>query len=358
MVDQPPPDQPQPGVGPEPGPDRQPPNLPSNLPPWAFSVEGSQPGYPIPPGAYPPGYPIPAGAYPPGWGYWPSGPGYLDPNDPLVTPPGVGISGWLARVGGMVRRSWWMVLLIMLVTQAVPAVVLGLATLPLRQNVTPVYGAGEPDAAQFEPLFRDFVAFVGVVIVAAVLISLIQSMGWAAGTWAVTRQALGEPVRLGAALRYGLRRAPALWGWSLLAGVIVAAGFCACVLPGIYFIFVLSLVGPIVLFERANPIGRSFRMFHNRFGMVLGRVAVVALVAAAGNVVVVGVLGSLGMVAVDVDQTGSVGLSVGIVAMTLVAALLNLPLYGVYLVGLVVTYAEQRAQEAPVTAGQLAAELG
>jgi hypothetical protein len=202
----------------------------------------------------------------------------------------------------MARRSWRLLLLIMLITQVPAALALGLAMLP--------------------------------------------------------RQALGETVRLGAALRYGLRRALRVWGWSLLASVIIVAGISACLVPGVYFAFVLSLVGPVVLFERgSNPIGRSFRMFHNRFGMVLGRVALVALVVIVGTVAV-SVVERLGMFVVGVGPTGVIGFSVGTVAVTAVAALLNAPIGAAQLIGLVVTYAEQRGHEAPVGAGQLAAELG
>jgi hypothetical protein len=42
-----------------------------------------------------------------------AGTGFADPNDPLVTPPGAGINGWVARVTGAARRSWRSLLLIM-----------------------------------------------------------------------------------------------------------------------------------------------------------------------------------------------------------------------------------------------------
>lgn len=171
------------------------------------------------------------------------------------------------------------------------------------------------------------------------------------------RQALGQQVRLGAALRYGLRRALGLWAWTLLSTLIITAGMCACLLPGIYFAFALSLAGPVFLFERSNPIGRSFRMFHARLGLVLGRVALVAAVPIAGAVAV-RLVQDLGMLAVGAGPGSGVGLSVGAVAVTAVTALLNLPISVAQLVGLVVTYAEQRGWEAPVRTAQLATELG
>ncbi|MDM4777965.1 hypothetical protein QTS76_01630, partial [Micromonospora sp. b486] len=60
-------------------------------------------------------------------------------------------------------------------------------------------------------------AFYGVLLSAGLIFGLLQAVGWAAGTWVVTRQAAGEPTGLGAAFRYGLRRALGLWGWTLLS---------------------------------------------------------------------------------------------------------------------------------------------
>ena len=54
----------------------------------------------------------------------------------------------------------------------------------------------------------------------------------------------------------------------------------------------------------------------------------------------------------------SAGSAVGVTMVILAAAVLALPAHVVQLVGLVVTYAEQRAHEGPVNAARLAGELG
>jgi hypothetical protein len=340
MVDQPPSDQPRP----VPDPASQPP----------YAVPG-QPPYVVPPVAAsaPEGWA--AGAYPSAPGYWQSWPGqgFVDPFDPLVTPPGAGVSGWFARATGVARRSWRSLLLITLATQAVPGAVTGLAVLAATPAARSASTGGPTAAAQAGPMLGELLTFMGVVSVLAVLASLLQSVGWAAGTWALTREALAEPVRVAAALRYGVRRALGLWGWTLLAGLIIMVGACACVLPGIYAAFALSLTGPIFLFERVNPIGRSFRIVHSRLAMVLGRVGLVAAVVIGGSLAV-GVLENVGLLAVGANA----GLSVGAGVVTVLAALLNLPLYAAQLVGLVITYAEQRGWEGPVNSAQLAGELG
>jgi hypothetical protein len=340
MVDQPPSEQP----GPVPDPTGPPPYPVPGQPPY-----GVPPVAPSAPGAWA------SGAYPSAHGYgqsWP-GQGYVGPFDPLVTPPGAGISGWFTRATGVARRSWRSLLLIMLATQAVPAALIGLAVIAATPATRSASAGGATGAAQAGPMLNELLTFLGVVSVLAVLASLLQSVGWAAGTWVLTREALAEPVRVAAALRYGVRRALGLWAWTLLAGVIITAGACACVLPGIYAAFALSLAGPIFLFERVNPIGRSFRIVHSRFGMVLGRVALVAAVVIGGSAAI-GVAENVGLLAVGANA----GLSVGAGVVTVVAALLNLPFYAAQLVGLVITYAEQRGWEAPVNSAQLAGELG
>ncbi|MEV0213779.1 hypothetical protein [Micromonospora sp. NPDC050695] len=356
MTDQPPPPTPPdgPGVpgGPPPGwdPTQSGWGTPQ-VPPqgWAFPPTG---GYPPGAGPYPgqqwyPGAPV--GWYPPGHGF--------DPNDALVTPPGMGIGGWFARCAGALRRGWRLLVPIMLITQVLPAAVLGVISL----GVDPSAGW----AAQVEPgspselpetFVTDLVTVLSVVIVGSLLIGLVQAVGWAAGSWVITRQAAGEPVGVGPALRYGVRRALGLWGWTLLVSLLIGVGVCFCVLPGIYLAFALSMAGPVYLFERQNPIGRSFRMFHDRLGLLLGRVALVAAAVIVATLIP-SVLEGIISAPLGPDPLASPGTAVGIVLVTGVAAVLALPAHLAQLIGLLVTYAEQRAHEVPVNSAGLAAEL-
>ncbi|WBB66164.1 hypothetical protein [Micromonospora sp. WMMD812] len=323
----------------------QPPGVPQG---WGYPPAG---GYP--PGADPyggqlwyPGAPVP-GWYPPG----------LDPSDPLVTPPGAGLSGWFDRCGGAVRRGWRQMLPILLLTQVLPAAVLSVLSYGVDPSAKWETSTAQDPAALPDTFATDVATVLLVLIGGSLLIGLVQALGWAAGTWVITRQAVGEPVSVGAALRYGVRRALGLWGWTLAIGVIVGVGICFCVLPGIYLAFALSMAGPIYLYERDNPLGRSFRMFHDRLGMLLGRVALV-VAAVVVFTVVASVLEGVGTAPFGLDPFASPGSALGVVAVISVAAVLALPAHLVQLVGLVVTYAEQRAQERPVNSAGLAAELG
>ncbi|MEV1107394.1 hypothetical protein AB0I95_01940 [Micromonospora sp. NPDC049751] len=316
---------------------------------WAFPPTG---GYP--PGAGPyggqPWYPgAPVGWYPPGYG--------LDPNDALVTPPGAGIGGWFDRFWGALRRGWRQLVPIMLLTQVLPAAVLSVISFGLDPSPTwAAQAETDPSAGLPDNFATSLLTLVVVLVGGSLLIGLVQALGWAAGSWVITQQAAGRPARLDAALRYGLRRAVGLWGWTLLVSLLIGIGVCFCVLPGIYLAFALSMAGPVYLFERDNPIGRSFRMFHDRLGMLLGRVALVGAAVIIGTVVP-GILESAGTGAFGEDPFASPGPAVGVVVVIAVTAVLALPAHLAQLVGLLITYAEQRAHEGPVNGATLAAEL-
>ncbi|TDC53346.1 hypothetical protein E1258_24580 [Micromonospora sp. KC207] len=312
----------------------------------AYPGQQPHPGPALPPGypGCPPGYPAP----------WPP-PGY-DPADPLVTLPGEGLSGWFSRCSGTLRRSWRLLLPVLALTHALPTLALLLAVVPLYPMSLPEPTApGEPPAPLPDGYLGDLGVFFAAMIGLGCLLGFVQAVGWAAGTRVVARQAAGEPASVGAALAYGLRRAPALWGWTLVYGLLMLIGFVLCYLPGLYVMAALSLFGPVLLFERGTPLGRARQIFHARLGPVLGRITLVGLAASIASMVVAPIQFAAVLFA---DPADAASLDVWNVAYAVGAALVAIPAALVYLIGLVVTYAEQRAHEGPVTAARLAGELG
>ncbi|MCG5438220.1 hypothetical protein [Micromonospora foliorum] len=390
MTDQPPPPTPSPGSGePDPSDPSSPAGSPGHAGPppgWGPGVSPAGPpagqagpppgwdpaqgawgaapppqGWAFPPtGGYPPGsgpyggqswYPgPPVGWYPPGYGF--------DPNDALVTPPGAGIGGWFGRCAGALRRGWRQLVPIMLLTQVLPAAVLSVIALGVDPSAK---WAAQAESSPNPVLPDNFAAQLGslllVLVGGSLLVGVVQAVGWASGSWVITRQAAGQPASLDSALRYGLRRALGLWAWTLLISLLIGVGVCFCLLPGIYVAFALSMAGPVYLFERHNPIGRSFRMFHDRLGLLLGRVALVALAVIVVSVVSSSLEG-VGTSAFGTDPFASPGTAAGVVVVIGITAVLALPAHLAQMVGLLVTYAEQRAHEAPVNSAGLAAELG
>jgi hypothetical protein len=280
-------------------------------------------------------------------------PVYLDPTDPLVPPPGGGFDAWFSRLTATLRRSWRSLLVVLGLTHALPSVAFGVIALVYLGTFTSIYSLNQPTGAQDEP-GAIFGGFLVLAIVLGVVISLVQSLGYAAATWIVAREAAGEPAPLGAAMRYGLGRMVGLWGWTLAYGIIVGVGFCLCILPGVYFGLALALFGPVYVFERENPFGRAWRMFHDNFGPVLGRVALIAASVIAVQVVV-SLLQNI-LTVVGGGPNSSAAVAIGLV-MGLIGVLVMLIPTMIQVVGLVITYAEQRARQGPLATRQLAAEL-
>jgi hypothetical protein len=209
-----------------------------------------------------------------------------------------------------------------------------------------------PPEEVLRDLVDDLAPALGVVLLSSIVLAVFTALAWGAAAWMIARWAVAQPVALGPALGYGLRRLPRVLGWSLVVTLMVLVGFCLCVLPGIYFAFALCLALSVAVFERANPVSRSFALTHRRIGLALGRILIVAAVF-IGPTIVLGVFEEVLLTAIGTAAAGSVGGFLVSAVFTLVAA----PLYLVLYVGMLVTYAELRAWEAPLTSASLAGEL-
>lgn len=297
---------------------------------------------------------VPQGYLPPAAAYLQPLPDGHDPNDPLVNPPGVGVGGWFTRIGWMFKRSWKSIAAIFAITHLLPSVGfavigvvagLGLTGVFLKEPGEPVPGL----AGHNIPLV------VAAVLGFAILFFIMQSVGYAAATYAVTREAAGHQVPLGEALAYGFRRCLGLTGWQVLTFLAVMAGLLACILPAFYVIAATALVGPVYLFERQRPMGRSFTIFNQNLGRVLGRLALIlaaTLVAGAFTSVFDAVGKEI------VGFTGEMSLLIGAaVVSSLLSIIIELPVTMLTFSGILLTYTEQRGHEGPVNSRTLAAEL-
>jgi hypothetical protein len=300
---------------------------------------------------------------PPAYGQY-AQPFHLGPYDPLVPEPGSAFDGWWSRVFAAFRANLGQLSLIFLLT-VVPSIALavGLAGTGAMNSFATYDAQGVPQI--------DFGAFFGLFCGLAVFLIfayLLNSLAWAAGIQAVTARAAGQPLTVGGALRAGLRRAAPMWGWYLLADLIIVAGACACFLPSIYLAFAVSLFSFPVIFERGrNPIGRSFSLVHANFGPALGRVAMLAgvYIGIAGAVslastlalrVVTGQQGSLFVPQPGQTPTLSGAALVTQIVSSVVQAAVGVPLMAFLLVGLMITYTQLRRNQEPITTQQLWAE--
>ena len=305
------------------------------------------PAYQEPPSGYsvPPQYSaVPAGAY---------------GNDPLVLPLGAPFGAWFAKVQEVAKRSWKSALIITAVGIAVP-----------RAVVTLVSSIGGWGAGLSFSTFGNLGAAIGSLFL-GLLVTLLFSVagcyvaaaGWAAGTWALVQEAqTGQPANLGAAFQYGLKRAMALFPWTVLAGAAFTIGSACLFLPGVYLAFGFSLFGFVAIFERGtNPVSRSFSLTHNSatIGPTLGKVGILFGVYLVYTFIVGAIFGAIAVaVGLAIGFRGGFGFNVGFGLISAIGSLLSAPAFAVLLIGLLPTYAELRAREAPLTTSQLQQELG
>lgn len=281
----------------------------------------------------------------------------IDPyHDPLVAPPHGGVGGWFQRIGGLFQRAWRPTLIIIAVTQLVPAMVLGVGMLFAGvylglsvAQLDPATGTGELDLTAFFTFFGALMALVLVLYV-------VQLAGYAAATHFVTRQAAGAPVTLGESLGYGFRRCLGLFGWYIPVGLMIVVGTLACFLPGLYLMAATALVGPIFLFERGNPIGRSFKMFHGSGGRVLGRLALIVLISFGAGLAVSAVeaviqlgIDSAGSQVYGPTVNGVAVITLGAIVATVLSVVIQLPVTMFQFAGVLLTYTEQRGYEGATT---------
>lgn len=158
------------------------------------------------------------------------------------------------------------------------------------------------------------------------------------------------------ALRGAARRLFPMLGWSLLAGLIIVAGVCACLLPGLYFWAVFTVLAPVVAFERSGAIGRCFTLFHGDLGRSVARIATVIGILFAGTMVA-GVVAVFGDVFADPVTAATPAL----VAAALVSTLVSVVVTGVLRLLTdpltVAAYADMRARVEPLSSAMLAHEI-
>jgi hypothetical protein len=268
-------------------------------------------------------------------------------QDPLVP---ADIGGWFARVFGVIRRSFARLLLL----QGVAAVANAALVFVLVQSMMSAVATSAaelgalgqaPDADAISGMMTSLwlsmiTPYTVIASLALVVLNLfVQGASWHVAVW----EAAGQPASLGAALRFAAARALPLFGWGVLAYLLVAAGFVLLFIPGIYLMIVFgaSLLG-VVLVERRG-IGRCFALVNPRFWPTTGRLLLTMVIFAAYAIIVSMIVTPL---TIGIGVPGDnlyLGPMLGLAA----NLVLSLPLGIAAIAVLVVTYAELRAHEQP-----------
>ena len=176
------------------------------------------------------------------------------------------------------------------------------------------------------------------------MVAVFGALGQAASVYLVLVEAGGQPTAVTAALGFGARRALPLLGWTLLGGLLTAAGLTFAVLPGIYCAVVVGAALPGVVTVEGRGLRRCLGLVNRRLLPTTLRCGA-ALFAAALYGAAVGAVVS----AVPGGATGGPG--------TIIRLLAVLPITVVGAAFSAVTYAELRQRVDGVDSAQLAAEL-
>lgn len=312
--------------------------------------QGQEPYTPPPPqGGYAPppaggaggGYPPP----PPDGPYWPPEPGQgaPDPYDPIVA---TDFNTWFNRVLGIFKRSWKSIGLIMLIGAVIPSLVVG--------TVNTAVGPIGTDMSKIE--WSDYAGSGLWSLLAWIITGFLAAAAVVAAIRVAVREGTpGVEVPFGESMSYGFGRALPMWGWTIVASIVITVGLCACVLPGIYFAIALAVLAPAFVFEGGNPFVRSFKLTHSDFGRALSRL----LVAALAFLVYGCIIGlPLGLIegAIAKDGLGFGGFIV-VLILEAIRAVLLLPVAIAAVAVVLVTYAELRARlEGRLSTQQLVGE--
>ncbi len=306
-----------------------------SLPPYPPEVPDE--GQPLP--AYPAGdVPLPAQQY--------AG------ADPLISPD---FSGWWQRGTAIARTSWRPLLTLQLIGAVVAFVMrgpTGVYQAIVARDLTNSAAGTTRATLSLGPLL----AGTGLSLLGVILMLLVSALVTLASVHVVVASATGVQLSVGDALRGGVRRLMPLIGWQLLASLIIVAGACACLLPGIYFGAVFAVLAPIVAFERVNPIGRSFKLFHGNLAVSTSRIATIFGVF-LGVAIVAGIVGIIVSAATHQSTASTATLVVGQLFVTLIAVVFG-AVVGVVTGPLTVTaYADMRSRLEPLSTAVLVHEV-
>jgi hypothetical protein len=324
-----------------------------SAPPPIFGAPQPDPNQPQPwpdpsqPQAWTGPAPVRPSQYPPPQGSWP-GP-YLDPADPLISPD---YGSWWRRTTTIVKNHWRTLATLQALNAGASFVVLGLAyavqsawTLGLSQ--TPV---NTPDVSPSRVFGGLGLVFAGVII--TVLITFLVQL---ATTHVVVSAASGAPVNVAGSLRAALRRLLPLVGWTLLGGLIILGGVCACFLPAIYFGAVLYTLPVVVMVERTGVISRCFTLFNKNLGVSVSRIATLYGLGLAGAAITTPIQLLVHTATGTSASTGAV--VIGSLISTAFQVVVTAAVSIVTGPALVTAYADMRARVEPVSIAVIASQV-
>lgn len=213
------------------------------------------PGYP-PNAPYAPGFPPPGANYPP-YGAYPYGPPLAAPATPTngLPPYPRDFGNMLGAVFTQYARYFWPLIRLALVAVLLPEVIVGLAQVgvylligvnpfgPMVNTTTALYqqlGMSVPSIGQSISVAQ-FQTYSQLNALTTIIILIASAWTVALMAQGAREVTLGRPLRLGAAVRAGLRRFLPTLGISLLTGLITFA----TLLPGLIAITIAAFTNSV-----------------------------------------------------------------------------------------------------------------
>ncbi|GAA0722663.1 hypothetical protein Drose_08925 [Dactylosporangium roseum] len=359
-----------PGQGPAGPPVPVDPAAPAGDPAQAYWAAQGQPAAPEgfgPPSGYDPsaGYPVYYQAAPTG-GYGVPVFGQQAGYDPLISPD---YGGWWKRAMAVLKPGWKLfagLQAIGVVMSLLVAIPQALYLLYLQDQLPRANADGTITTTEVD--LTPFLAVFGITVVGIFLTFLVQFAITIASNHVGVSIAAGLKPSLGTSLLTAAKRVFPLLGWQLLAGLIVLAGICACVLPAIYLAAVFMVLPAVVTFERTNVISRCFQLFHRDLGASVSRIATIA-----GISIGVGIVGAIIAQVVQLGFGGTQALTpdfetggpmftttvvVGIVVSSVISSVLAAAAAAFTAPLTLTAYADLRSRVETLSTATLAAEIG
>lgn len=72
-----------------------------------------------------------------------------------------------------------------------------------------------------------------------------------------------------------------IMGSTIVVGILLGAGFVLCLIPGLYLLPILSLIGPIIVMENSgfgNAFNRSFQLIKENWWVTFGTILVIGII--------------------------------------------------------------------------------
>ncbi|WP_432987121.1 hypothetical protein [Dactylosporangium sp. CA-233914] len=279
--------------------------------------------------------------------------------DPMISPD---YNGWWQRSLTIFKGAWRQLAVLQFIGFVLTLAVLIPEGIWAATAFEGIYTTSEGDVGNVD--LTGLLAPFALIFVGTVLAGLVGCVITVAGNHIAVAVAAGVPPRIGPALGLAARRFLPLWGWQLLASVIIGLGVCACLLPGIYLYAVFVTLPAVVTFERnLGAIGRCFQIFHRDFGSAAARIATIA-----GLTLVIGIVSYVvaQIIAAAFTGTGSAASGTaltaaavaGVVVSQVFSTLLESGMKMLTDVLTVTAYADLRARLEPLSTPVLAAEVG